>query len=517
MALSQAFLKAMVEQIRPEVEGNYIRRVTRYAPGSYAFHLSKTKDLKLVISLDNQAPYLALTKTELPGSGQTSNFFQVLKKEITNAFIRAILVDDVDRIITLTLDVITPAYEERRYQLVLELIPMMANLFLIDEDQKIIALHKPSKSLDVARPLLVNMRYSLPERVQKVTPFSKQERAVIEQKGLDSAKILNEIGLFYNEGGLYSSFPFHDDERSLKLTPETFFDRQFHALGVKRHQELFKDVFDLTSKKLKQIPHKIRRLQNELNTARKDIHLTEVGNLLLTYHEEILPHQDEVTIDDIPIKLDPLKTIFENAQAYFKKAKKAKVAINALQKQIEEATNEQAYFEQVAFFSKTATEDELKEIKTELALNGYFPRLNHRVKKPSAIAPYLITIDNIRIGFGKNNLQNEYLTFHLARPKDYFLHVANKPGAHLIIFDSDPPKSAIQLAAEIAILSAGLPNGEVELTDQKYVKKGDRPGRVYLLNHQTMNIREISENTKQLYQNASRYAGKLSRGGRESR
>ncbi|MGI6714220.1 MAG: NFACT family protein [Bacilli bacterium] len=517
MALSQAFLTAMVGQIAPEVEGAYIRRITRYAPGSYAFHLSRSKDLKLVISLDNAAPYLTLTRCDLPGSGQTSNFFQILKKELNNAFIRKINIDEVDRIIFFTLDVITPAYEKREYRLVLELIPMMANLLLIDQSNKIIALHKPSKSLDVARPLLVNMEYTPPQRVNKVTPFSRIEKAMIEKKNLDPKEIIKQIDLFANEDGPYSSFPFYDDQRSVRLSPESFFDRQFQALGKKRQQELFKDVFDLTSKKLKQIPHKIRRLETELQKAKKDVHLTEVGNLLLTYYDEIAPHQKKVILNEIEIPLDPLKTVFENARAYFKKAKKAKVALDALQVQIDEANNELVYFEQVAFFSQTASEEELKEIKTELALNGYFPRMNHRVKKPAAVHPYVITVDEYRIGFGKNNLQNDYLTFHLARPKDYFFHTANTPSAHVIIFDENPPKHIIQLAAEIALLSSGLPSGEVQLTDQKYVKKGDRPGRVHLLNHQTLYIREISEATKLYYEQASRYQGRLSHNARSSR
>ena len=152
--------------------------------------------------------------------------------------------------------------------------------------------------------------------------------------------------------------------------------------------------------------------------------------------------------------------------------------------------------------------EELKEIKTELALNGYLPKLNHHVKKPNAVYPYVVEIDGYRIAFGHNNLQNDYLTFTLAHPKDYFLHTYQSAGAHVIIFSDNPPANIIEIAAQIALLSSGLPSGEVQITDRKHVKKGDRPGRVFVLNYQTMNIRNISAETEKIWQNATRWVAK---------
>ncbi|MFA6370115.1 MAG: NFACT family protein [Bacilli bacterium] len=508
MALSQAFLSAMVEQIRPLVCDNYLKKIIRFAPGSFSFSLSKSKSLKLVIALDNATPYFSLTNRDLLGSGQTSNFYQVLKKELSNAFIRDLRIDDNDRIIFFDLDVVTPAYEQRHYHLVLELIPMMANIFLIDENKTIIALYKPSKSLDVARPLAIHMTYTPPQRLQKTSPFSREERAIISQNQLDEKELLNKKNLYINEEQFYSAFPFFADQRSQLISPEEFFDLQFQQIQTKRENELFKDVFSLTNKKIKQLSHKIKRLNTELINAEKQSKLIDIANLILTYQDDIPAHASSIILADQVIALDPLKSVFMNAQAYFKKAKKAKTALVAVDQQIKEAEMELVYFLQIQHSSKMATEDELKEIKTELALNGYLPKLNHHVKKPNAVYPYVVEIDGYRIAFGHNNLQNDYLTFTLAHPKDYFLHTYQSAGAHVIIFSDNPPANIIEIAAQIALLSSGLPSGEVQITDRKHVKKGDRPGRVFVLNYQTMNIRNISAETEKIWQNATRWVAK---------
>ena len=508
MAFSQAFLAAMVEQIRPLVRENYLKRIIRYAPGSFAFSLSKSKSLKLVIALDNSTPYFALTNRDLAGSGQTSNFYQVLKKELANAYIRDVRIDDLDRLIFFDLNVITPAYEERRYQLVLELIPMMANLLLLDENNIIMAIHKPSKSLDVARPLAVHMRYTRPQRIQQTSPFSREERTVINAQKLDESELLAKRNLYLNEEKIYSSFPFYSDQRSQLITAETFFDWQFSQVQAKRENELFKDVFSLTTKKIKQLNHKIKRLNAELSAAEKQSNLADIANRLLTYQDQVPAHATSVTLDGIEIVLDPLKTVFMNAEAYFKKAKKAKKALVAIDEQIKEADMELAYFLQIEQACKISSEEELKEIKTELALNGYLPKLNHQVKKPAAVYPYLVEVDGYRIAFGHNNLQNDYLTFHLAHSDDYFLHVQQSAGAHVIIFSDNPSAQVIEIAAQIALLSSGLPNGEVQITDRKYVKKGNRPGRVFVLNYQTLNIRQIAPSTEILWRQAKRWETK---------
>ncbi|MFA6616868.1 MAG: NFACT family protein, partial [Bacilli bacterium] len=277
---------------------------------------------------------------------------------------------------------------------------------------------------------------------------------------------------------------------------------------TKRENELFKDVFSLTNKKIKQLSHKIKRLNTELINAEKQSKLIDIANLILTYQDDIPAHASSIILADQVIALDPLKSVFMNAQAYFKKAKKAKTALVAVDQQIKEAEMELAYFLQIQHSSKMASEDELKEIKTELALNGYLPKLNHHVKKPNAVYPYVVEIDGYRIAFGHNNLQNDYLTFTLAHPKDYFLHTYQSAGAHVIIFSDNPPANIIEIAAQIALLSSGLPSGEVQITDRKHVKKGDRPGRVFVLNYQTMNIRNISAETEKIWQNATRWVAK---------
>ena len=171
----------------------------------------------------------------------------------------------------------------------------------------------------------------------------------------------------------------------------------------------------------------------------------------------------------------------ENANDNYNYYKKAKRSIGHLEEQIAIANDKISYFETLANQLESSNDLDLKGIEFELIENGYINKkiLKKQTSKSQGMSkPYYIVLDNVKIGFGKNNFQNNYLTFSLAKPNYYFLHVKDKPGSHVIIFDENPSKHVIELAASIALINSNMEDGEVQFTKKRNVKKINSFGKV---------------------------------------
>jgi predicted ribosome quality control (RQC) complex YloA/Tae2 family protein len=91
--------------------------------------------------------------------------------------------------------------------------------------------------------------------------------------------------------------------------------------------------------------------------------------------------------------------------------------------------------------------------------------------------PYELIYQGTRYLFGRNALQNDYLTFKFARPTDWFFHIKDNPGAHVIIQDSQPTPKLINIAATLAILLSKRADGEVAYAQVQTLRKGKKPGK----------------------------------------
>lgn len=198
-------------------------------------------------------------------------------------------------------------------------------------------------------------------------------------------------------------------------------------------------------------------------------------------------------IEDVETVEIPLETTLspaQNAQRYYKKYNKAKSARAHLTEQIEAAQAELAYI-QTVFESLTKAENErdLSEIRDELYHSGYASKMkNYTAKKQTA--PTLLTFatdTGRRIWCGKNNTANDYLTTRLAERSDWWFHVKNQPGSHVVMqcsgADDEPSESEFTQAAMIAAYYSKASDGvavPVDYTLVRYVKKpsGSKPGFV---------------------------------------
>lgn len=204
----------------------------------------------------------------------------------------------------------------------------------------------------------------------------------------------------------------------------------------------------------------------------------------------------------ITIPLDPLLSASENAKKYFDKYGKMKRTYEALSELTKEVKEEIDHLESVqAALDIALHEDDLAQIKEELIASGYIRRKggSKRVKFTSRPFHY-VNEDGFHFYVGKNNYQNDELTFKLASGGDWWFHAKGIPGSHVIVKTEgkELPDGAFEDAARLAAYySKGRNQEKVEIdyTEKKNVKKpgAAKPGFVvYYTNYSMMIDTDIS-------------------------
>ena len=190
---------------------------------------------------------------------------------------------------------------------------------------------------------------------------------------------------------------------------------------------------------------------------------------------------------EVEVALDTRLTPAANAQRYYKLYNKAKTARQMLAKQLEITERELAYIRSVAtFLSRAETEADLTEIREELSHAGYGARMKKQspTKAPKPRPLTFLSPSGYRILCGKNNLQNELLTFKTAEKGDLWFHAKGVPGSHVILVcgGEEPSEEDYTVAAQIAAYHSAATGDlvAVDYTRVKNVKKppASRPGYV---------------------------------------
>ena len=208
------------------------------------------------------------------------------------------------------------------------------------------------------------------------------------------------------------------------------------------------------------------------------------------------------TNEMVTIPLDPTKTPQENAQRYFDKYNKQKRTFEALSRLIEETKEDIDYLESVqnALFI-AQTEDDLAQVKEELIDAGYMRRKFTKKKIKIKSQPlHYISSDGYHMYVGKNNFQNEELTFHFAVGNDWWFHAKQAPGSHVIVKTNgdELPDRTFEEAGKLAAYYSSMKDKdkiEIDYVEKKHVKKprGGKPGFVvYYTNYSLIIDSDIS-------------------------
>lgn len=302
-------------------------------------------------------------------------------------------------------------------------------------------------------------------------------------------------------------------------TPSEFsFIRLKHLSGI--YDELECDSFSLLVDeyygKKEKINH-IKQLSNDLSrflsnnenriVKKISIHLGEIASAkesleykniadIITANIYLLKRGDsEVFLTDYSIDPPEVKQITldtklspsQNAQRYYKKYNKAKKAIEHLTERLKNDQTELDYIRSVIdSLSRAEGETDLEEIRRELKGAGYGIRLKNQQKNPPKTRPFeFVTENGYTVLCGRNNIQNDALTFKTAYKLDYWFHVKNMAGSHCVLLcnGEEPPEIDFTQAAIIAATYSKAFEGEnvaVDYTFVKNIKKlnASKPGLV---------------------------------------
>ena len=197
----------------------------------------------------------------------------------------------------------------------------------------------------------------------------------------------------------------------------------------------------------------------------------------------------------------------DNAKRYFEKYNKLKRTNEALTEIIIETQDSILHLESLLNSLDIAvSEDDLKEIKEEMILSGYIRRKTSEKKSRFISKPFhYISSDGYDIYVGKNNLQNEELTFKVASGNDWWFHSKTFPGSHVIVKtngDELPDRTFEEAARLAAYYSKGKdqPKVEIDYIERKHIKKvsGAKPGFVIYHTNYSMAIEPDISKIQQL-------------------
>ncbi len=258
----------------------------------------------------------------------------------------------------------------------------------------------------------------------------------------------------------------------------------------------------LVNNELRRATNKITVLTEELAAAENaDVWRIRADNLS-TYRYQFKDHADDEIIveniydgEKISIPLDRRITIAANVQACYKKYDKLKRSTKFITEQIELCRDEIFYLESIAHaLTTSATLADIDEIRTELIAGGYLKDVRKKTalsKKPQPLK--FIAPDGTEILVGKNNAQNDRLTFKIAAPDDLWLHTKDITGSHVIVRSSNVSDETLKFAAEIAAYFSKARDSSkvpVDYVQCKFIKKpsGAKPGFVVFTNQRTIYV-----------------------------
>lgn len=289
------------------------------------------------------------------------------------------------------------------------------------------------------------------------------------------------------EGGEYE----HRDFSSISQLLETYYASKNAITRIRQKSvDLRKIVQTALERNYKKYDLQVKQLKD---TEKRDKYKV-YGELINTYGYELKGGEKELkclnyyTNEEIRIPLDTQLTARENSQKFFDKYNKLKRTYEALSELTEETRREIEHLESISTALDIALkEDDLVQIKEELMEYGYVRRRSAGSKKPKITSKpfHYLSSDGFHIYVGKNNYQNEELTFKIASGNDWWFHAKGIPGSHVIVKAEGkelPDRVYEEAGALAAYYSKGRNNDKVEIDyiQKKHVKKaaGGAPGFV---------------------------------------
>lgn len=538
MSFDGFFLHHMVEELRTELLNGRIQKINQPFEQELVLQIrSNRKSHRLLLSAHPVFGRIQLTESTFENPAQPSTFIMVLRKYLQGAVIESIEQIENDRIVEITVSNKNEIGDHIQATLIIEIMGKHSNILLVDKSShKILEVIKHiGFSQNSYRTLLPGATYIAPPSTEALNPFMVKDEKLFEILQTQELTAKNLQNLFQGLGRdtatelerqllndkLATFRNFFGQETNPCLTDKSFSCVPFYSKTAENFDSLsqlldtyYKDKAERDRVK-QQASELIRRVENELQKNRqklkkqeKELLATEnaeefrqKGELLTTFLHQVPNDQDQVILENyytnqpITIALDKALTPNQNAQRYFKRYQKLKEAVKYLTDLIEETKATILYLESVETVLNQAGLDEIAEIREELIQTGFIRRRQReKIQKRQKPEQYLASDGKTIIYVGRNNLQNEELTFKMARKEELWFHAKDIPGSHVVISGNLNPTDEVKTdAAELAAyFSKGRLSNlvQVDMIEVKKLNKptGGKPGFVTYTGQKTLRV-----------------------------
>lgn len=561
MAFDGFFTHAMVAELAPRLTTGRVMRVNQPYPNEMILVIrAQRKNHQLLISANPAYPRFQLTTIPYQNPATPSNFTMTMRKYLEGAILETIEQVDNDRIAKFTFATRDELGDAQNLVLYVEIMARHSNATLVNSTTgKVIdSLKHVTPDQNRLRTLLPGASWRMPPKQERTNPYlpnQKYPQLVKENPaGADLAKALQQTyqGLAPatareladrllasdNLPQAYGEFLAAFDHPAAHLVtlgkrqdfwalapldaPATAFpslsallDHYYTAKAEHdRTRELAGQVLKVVKTEIKKDERKVKKLNQELAAAAKADDFRIRGELLTTYLNQVTPGKTSVTLanfydENRPLKIElaPDLSPSRNAQRYFTRYNKLKASVAYDQEQLRLTQAELDYLTGIVSQIEIAAPKDVQEIRQELIDQGYLKRKKRGKKQrklPAAKPSEYQASDGTLIMIGKNNRQNDRLSFHLANKNELWFHVKDLPGSHVVIRDQAPSEATIQEAAQLAAyFSKGRDSSHVQV-DYLPIKalhkpSGAKPGFVTFRGQTTLTVeprspREINPN-----------------------
>ena len=538
MSFDGFFLHHMVEELRRELVNGRIQKINQPFEQELVLQIrSNRQSHRLLLSAHPVFGRIQLTQTTFENPAQPSTFIMVLRKYLQGALIESIEQVENDRIVEITVSNKNEIGDHIQATLIIEIMGKHSNILLVDKSShKILEVIKHvGFSQNSYRTLLPGSNYIAPPSTEALNPFTIKDEKLFEilqtqettaknlqnlfqGLGRDTANELENILAsdklstfrnFFNQETKpcltetsFSPVPFTNQVgepfTSLSDLLDTYYKDKAERDRVKQQaSELIRRV----ENELQKNRHKLKKQEKELLATDNAEEFRQKGELLTTFLHQVPNDQDQVILDNyytnlpITIALDKALTPNQNAQRYFKRYQKLKEAVKYLTDLIEETKATILYLESVETVLNQAGLEEIAEIREELIQTGFIRRRQReKIQKRKKPEQYLASDGKTIIYVGRNNLQNEELTFKMARKEELWFHAKDIPGSHVVISGNLEPSDEVKTdAAELAAyFSQGRLSNlvQVDMIEVKKLNKptGGKPGFVTYTGQKTLRV-----------------------------
>lgn len=538
MAFDGLVTRAITHELNILLLDTKIDKIFQPTKDEVLIHIrGKENNYKLLLSANATNARVNITTLNFENPTKPFNFCMILRKYLTNSKIKNIVQISNDRIIKIDFEASNELKDKKIYSLIIEIMGKYSNIILINDKNTIIdSIKHIDFEISSVREVMPTRPYVLPDIQSKTNPFDISTPEFnnnfkssdlplakfivsnylgistifaneIEQQKLNFIEEINKpinpcvmfenniIKDFYIMPITHKNYTVQSFD-SISKTVDFYFE---HTISVQKINSIKSQLLSTINSTISKLNKKLNIIEEKLNSAKDAEKLRIHGELLSANLYNLKENVSSVTLFDyynnqnINLELDINLTPAENLKKIFKSYHKQKNTLSSCEEQKKAIAQDINYYENILYqIENSESINDLEEIKSELISSDS----KTQVKEKSQ--PQKFNYNGFDVYVGKNNLQNEFVTFKIADKCDLWFHVKNSPGSHTVLRLNGkvPTDDVIYYAATLAATHSKLKNSytvEVDYTQARNIKKipGAKPGMVTYTNFKTILVKLV--------------------------